>query len=1123
MCKNKLILAIAGLFVALGLNAQNITVKGTVTDNTGEPVIGAGVVIKGTLKGVSTNLDGAYSIECASNATLVFSFIGMESQEVPVNGRTVINVSLAPDSEALKESVVTALGMRREAKALGYAVTAVNTDELIAANTVSPVAALQGKVAGVEINQSDGGLFGSTKIQIRGASTLSKNNQPIYVIDGVILDNDIKDSSADWDQMSNDYGNQLKNLNPDDFASLTVLKGAAATALYGSRGLNGAVVITTKSGKKNSGIGVSFSQTVGFDKVIRTPDLQSEYLVGDFPGLTYYGEEYNTTGNRWSDNWAYAKNSDGVLSMLEQMDNSYGWGWGAPVSMFEGQDVEGFDGTLSKLQAYPNRYKDAFRTGFNTNTNLSVSGGTDKTTFFGSASYKHANGTTANNTFDRISFLVKASHHITDKFIVDASFSLANSTPRNAQMNLGDWFSGGDFPAEYSTAYYKDKYKGPHGGLASGNYGDLYRNVPGRDLWWAINENNRVQKETVIRPTLDLTYNVLSWLSLKAGGNYNYYLVRNENKQPGSGYANEGGYYSLDNRLTEQLSFYYGANVNYQINDDFEVHGFLRGEYFDQTSQYNSANTNGGLIVPNQFFINNSKEQAGLSGNISNTKRITSFVGAVGASWRNQLFLDITGRNDWSSSLVYANGTGNYSYFYPSVSGSWIINETFKLPKWITLMKVRASWAQVGNDTSPYYINSGYSVKTSTFGEDKVYSLELPSSVKSNNLKPERKNSWELGLDWRFLNNRIGLDFTYYKENTYNQIMSISVPNVSGISSELINAGNIQNQGIEIALNTTPIETKDWRWDLDLTYTRNRNKIVELSDDVANYIVLDGNPDYGNFRIGSVAQVGGEYGLLMTDSKKKIDEATGLPILNYSTSYYTAWYQPEHSVSVLGSMLPKFLGSLTTTLRYKKVALRVSLDARFGGYVASYGSRYALAYGYSGTSLNYRKGIEWTSNYPGRVGMTFRDGYIPEGIFAAGTQIKFSDGTVIDAGGKTYKELYEAGLLEPAHMQSSAYWNNAWSDGTTRGVINDDWVKELNYIALREITFTWSLPNKWAEAIKARGLNISVTGRNLGYLLNTAPNHENPEGVRGTGSSQFRMRSFMPYTGNFLFTINASF
>lgn len=262
---------------------QNITVKGTVKDAAGQPVISAGVQIQGSTNGVVTDLDGNYSISCPGNATLVFASLGYDTQNIPVNGRAVINVVLTENATALEGTVVTALGIRRDAKALGYAATEVNTTDLLTANTVSPVASLQGKVAGVEINQSDGGMFGSTKIQIRGASTLSKNNQPIYVIDGVILDNAVSNTGdADWDSEINDYGNQLKNLNPDDFESLTVLKGAAATALYGSRGLNGAVVITTKSGKGKRGIGVSVSQTVGFDHVFKSPDLQSEYLMGYF-------------------------------------------------------------------------------------------------------------------------------------------------------------------------------------------------------------------------------------------------------------------------------------------------------------------------------------------------------------------------------------------------------------------------------------------------------------------------------------------------------------------------------------------------------------------------------------------------------------------------------------------------------------------------------------------------------------------------------------------------------------------------------------------------------------------------------------------------------------------------
>lgn len=1110
-------------FAVAALYAQNITVKGTVVDQQGEPIVGASIHVLGTNGGTTTNIDGEFTVTCDGNAKLEVTYIGFDKQTVNVGNRRSLNIVMKEGDETLNEVVVTALGMKRETKALGYAVTEVKSDEIERANTISPVAALQGKVAGVEINQSDGGMFGSTKIQIRGASTLNKNNQPIFVIDGVILDNPSSNTGdADWDSNINDYGNQLKNLNPDDFESVSVLKGAAATALYGSRGLNGAVVITTKTGKSGRGLGISFSQTLGIDYVYKAPDLQNEYLEGAFPGLVQYGDDYDKTGNRWSDNMsAYSRNNDGEYSMIEQHNgNAGGVGWGPHKSWAAGKQFEQYDGTMGSLSIYPDNYKDAFNTGFNTNTNVSLQGGTDKTTFYASASYKYNKGLTPRNTFNRFSFLGKASQKIGNRVMLDFSINFVQSKPRNAQMNIGEAFASGNIPREYDVNKYKHLYKGEHGGLASATYGDQYRSVPARDMWWNIYENDYYQKETTVRPVVNLTVDAASWLQFKAGVNFNYYYIDTEGKAPGAGYANEGGSYSLSHSSVKQENAYVSANVNKRLNDDFEVHGFLREEYFNQHAQYNGEHTNGGLVVPLQYFIANSKDQASFEGYKYNTKRIVSTIFAVGASWRDQLFLDVTGRNDWSSALVYTSGHGNFSYFYPSVSGSWIVTETLrgKLPSWVSFAKIRASWAQVGNDTDPYYINSGYTLRSYT-KSGKVYGLELPSEIKSTNLKPERKNSWEVGLDWRFLQNRIGIDFTYYKENTKNQIMSVSVPGWSGVTNELINAGDIQNSGLEIALNTTPVKTRDWQWDLNFTYTHNANKIVSLHEDVANWIVLDGSPDYGNYRVGSVAKVGSSYGLLMSDAKPKIDEKTGLPVITWLNGYHSPYTLRSGVVEEIGSMNPDFLGSLNTTLRWKNLSLYMMLDARFGGYVASYNSRYATAYGYSGTSLKYREGMQWVSQYENSKGITYYDGFIPNAVFDAGTKVTTPSGASQDVGGMTYQQAYDAGYVEPAHLQSWAYFSNSWG----QGVVNSDWLKKLNYISLREISLSYNVPQSIFRYIGARSLSVTLTGRNLCYLLNTAPNHENPESIRGTGASNFRMRSFSPYTASYLFTINATF
>lgn len=1092
---------------------QDETCTGIVKDATGETVIGASILVKGTTTGTVTDLDGNFELKgVKKGAVLRISYVGYETQEVVFNGKP-LNVTLKDDAKSLNEVVVTALGMKRETKALGYAVTELKGENLDK-NLVNPVSALQGKVAGVDISGSDGGLFGSAKILIRGASTLSSNNQPIYVVDGVILDNGVKNGDADWSQNDTDWGNELKNLNPDDFESVSVLKGAAATALYGSRGLNGAVVITTKSGKGKKGLGINFSQTFGIDHVYGGPDFQNVRGDGYMSGYA----NYKSSGNM-QDTDSFYLNADGKRSVAYATDDG-GVSWGPK---FDGQPIEFYDYSTVNYSPYKNNFTDAYDDAFNTNTNIAVSGANDKTSFYTSMSYKYANGTTPNNSFSRLSLMAKASHKITNKVELEAGITFANSNPKQGGMtNFGECFIDGTFSRMYDTRYWRSRYKGSHGGLASTAYNDEYGNAPGRGVWWSIYENEYSQKETSVRPNVKVTADLTNWLKFSAEGNYNYYYKRSESKELGSGYANEGGAYGLGQYTKEQTNL----NANFSWNkavSDFNISGFIRGEYYHNFQQESSMKTKGGLIVPGQYFIGNSKETPEASATISGEKTIMSIAGQLALSWKDQVYLDVTGRNDWSSSLVYTDKHGNFSYFYPSVSGSWLIHETFrgKLPSWISFAKIRASWAQVGNDTDAYRINSAYNI----YGIDKTYGLQVPDTSYDPNLKPERKNSWEVGIDWRFLNNRIGIDATYYRENTKNQIMSISVPSISGLSNQVVNAGNIQNQGVELALNTTPIQTKDWEWDLNFTYTKNKSKIVSLHENVANYISLVGMPSYGNFRIGSVAKVGGEYGLLMSDATPNYDEKTGLPILE------TASYNGRHSVyysrsgveKEVGSIQPDFLGSVNTTLKYKNWSLSASLDMRFGGMVAIYGSHYGTANGYLKSSLNgtdaEHGGITYTSIWDGKQ---YDDGIIPEAIMPGGVTINTPIGEyTIAEGGELYADLVKRGIVDPQHASSWNYWNNSW--GRASVWKNNDWFHELNYIALREVSLSYRMPQSIANKIGASNLSFVLTGRNLGYLLNSLPNNFNPESMRGTQSGQFMIRSVSPYTASYTFTISATF
>ena len=1116
---------------------QDAECKGVVVDAMGEPVIGASVVVKGkTGVGTVTDIDGNFTLKNVKKGeTLRVTSLGMTPVEVVFNGSNK-KVTLKDDSKALDEVVVTALGMKRETKALGYAVTEVKGDELARANTISPIQSLQGKVAGVDISSSDGGIFGATKIQIRGASTLKGNNQPIYVIDGVILDNNVSGSDdLNWTANPSDYGNELKNLNPDDFESVSVLKGAAATALYGSRALNGAVVITTKSGKgKKKGVGVSFSQTVGFDVIVGHPEAQYEYGYGLWPG-----ERDNVgNGNRWQDSGTpnnpnsfgvstLGVNSAGVASLRKAQYTGYGWG-----PKFDGSPIENYDETMTTYSPYKNPADEYYKTGINSNTNVAVSGGNDVASFYSSFSYKHSDGQTPNNTFDRYSMLLKGTYQITKKIDIAASMSMAYSKPRNAQQEIGLYTVYSGLPRWSNPSDWKDKYKGEHGGIASTSYGDKYGYVPGtvKSLWWNLYENDYVQKEWVFRPTWEVNYHILDWLTAKVDGNINQYSRNIETKSLGSGYAMEGGGYSLQSYTKTQLTLGATLSASKQLGD-FNLGGFARMEYYNNTEQSNSVSTNGGLIVPGQYFIGNSKNTANYGGSISGTKRMVSAIFAINASWKDQLYLDVTGRNDVSSALVYSNGTGNYSYFYPSVSGSWLITESFKnqLPKWISFAKLRGSWAQVGNDLDPYSLNQGFSVGNITTANGKIYTNNFSSSsVYAQNLKPERKNSWEVGLDFRVLKNRIGLDVTYYKENTKNQIMSIATPGVSGIDSKVINAGNIQNSGIEVALNTVPFQNEDWQWDLDFTYTRNRSKIVSLYPGV-DYLSLQGQVNAYDFRIGSVAKVGGEYGLLMSDIAPARDD-NGNILLDWDDYDRIGYQKRSGKVEVIGSTQPDFLGSVSSTLRYKDLSLHVALDCRFGGKVASYANRYGTANGNTKSSLKYRDeahgGITWTSKWlnsdgtqSDSYGITYHDGVIPEGVFAQGTSIACVDGVTRDMSGVSYAEAVEKGWLEPAHAGSYWYYMNDWGVG----VVNGSWYETLNYIALREVSLNYRLPNAWASKIGAQGLNVSFTARNLGYLYNSLENNISPESVRGNRAGEFRIRSFNPYTANFMFTLNASF
>ena len=1118
--------------VLIGSATAQQKVTGKVTGDDGAGIPGVTILEVGTSNGVLTNLDGNYSIQLKNqNPVLSFSFVGMKTVAETVNGRTVINVTLTAENIDIDEVVVTALGIKREAKRLGYAMTEVQGKEIALTNTINPVQALQGKSAGLSIGQSDGGLYGNSKIQLRGISVLnSSSNQPIFVVDGVILENAISNASADWNASANDYGNLLKNLNPDDFESLSVLKGAAATALYGSRGINGAIIIKTKDGGKSKGLGITITQSFGIDDVYATPDLQYEFGAGALAGYVDYGDkDANGSYFKFSPGTQFYKNSSGVPTKI---NHPWPYGFGPK---FDGRDIEDYDGSIVKYWPSKNNMLDAYDTGFNSNTSVALSGGNEKGSFYLSDSYSYRTGTLPANKFTRNSLLFTGSYNLAKWLTADASISFTISNPENPRFDLAEnyitnlvWLNWYD-PTKWNK---KEVWQAPHGGVPSSTYGDKYANVPSNGTWFAYYMNEYLRTEQVTRPIVRLTARLADWASVTAEGNMNYYTIANEEKVLGTGYANDGGSYRLDNSIDVSKTAKITGNFN-KTWGDFSTTLVVGGELWSQRKQNTAAWTDGGLIVPGRFYLGNSKKTILAGGSVYGTRQINSLYYLLNLGWKNQVFVDLTGRNDWSSTLVYTNGTGNFSYFYPSVSASWIMNETFRLPEWIDLGKIRASVAQVGNDTSPYAINTGYSVgSTEVTSGNFIYTNAKSTTLVDPAIKPEQKNSIEVGMDWRFFNNRLSVDAAYYNETIKNQIGSIPLPGESGFGSMLTNIGTLSNKGVEITLKGSPVRTRNFEWTSTFNYWRNTTMVTEMHDKLGAYKVLGGDIAYGNFRVGSVAFEDGEYGVLMSDTKPlewsnasdPTDPRNGMKVLTWNNTYRGAYYTRSYKAEKVGKIQPDFEGSWNNTFTYRNLSLDVLLDARFGGFMASYSNKYGHAYGILESSTyaldKEHGGIEWTTQYADSKGQTFQDGVIPDGVFAAGQKVTAPNGTQVDVGGMTYKEAYDKGYVEPTHASYYTYRNSSWSSG----VINDNWFNEIKYIAVRNVSLIYNLPQTLAHKIKARNLSLSLNARNIGYLYNSLPNHLNPEGFRGTSSTEsFRERSFMPYTASYTMSVSVIF
>ncbi len=891
----KLTFLLACLFlVGVGLvHAQSRSVSGKVLSaEDGQPIIGASVVVKGTTMGTITDVSGNFRISLQENAkTLVISYVGMKTVEVEAtNGMTV---RMQSDALVIDEVVVTALGMRRQQKALTYAVTNVSSEELTQAGQRSALSALQGKVAGLSITSNSGAPGSSSRIVLRGYSSISGNNEPLFVVDGVPISNNATQGTTLFNTI--DFGNSVNDINPNDIETMTILRGASASALYGSRAANGVILITTKSGKAQEKFRVDYSGTVRFTNYMPILKYQTEY------------------GQGWSGHFAYDENG----SWGPKFDGKNRL-WGRVIN---GQQQ------YKPFVGQPNNITDFYQTGLTYNNSISFSGGTQKTTFYASYSNITDDGIvpTDVDSYSRNAFSFNGK---TEGKWMTVSSSVTYNQKEVSAVGGGQGYSVFNnimqIPRDFSIvdmADYKNQFNDING------YYTQYGIV---NPYWTLNEDGNKYNEDHVYGNLKIEIPLYKSIRFTTRLGDDFYTNRTKQWvaiiQPDSWSQNYGntedpGSVSVSSGYRNELNIDAFLTFAPQFGD-FEVNGLLG---YNLNSRYsNSMSTSvTGLDLPGFYNLKNSSGQPIVAQSYSQ-RRLIGIYGQADLSYKKMLYLNLGIRNDWSSTLPKdAN-----SYNYPTAGLSWILTETFpEIKKVLSFGKLRGSYGATGNDPGAYVLKSVMVAGdvSMPFGEGVAFpfqnlnSYEVSNTIGNATLRPELTKEIELGADLRFLNNRIGIDVAWYKRNTVDQIMAVSIPTSTGYTSAYMNLGNVQNKGVEIQLNLTPVKTKDFNWDLGVSFAKNENMVVELLDGVLDEVQIGGYSGTGIW-----AKAGKPMGYFKTSGVRKtadgkiIVSANGIPIASSDLQEY-------------GSFQHDYTMGFTTQLNYKGVYLAATFDFRSGG------------------------------------------------------------------------------------------------------------------------------------------------------------------------------------------------
>ncbi len=1056
--------------------AQGYLVQGTISGQTGKdaptPLIGATVSIKNSTVGTTTDINGHYSISVKSSEdVLVFEFIGYKTEEVPVGSRTVVDCVLKDESQKISEVIVTALGITREEKSLGYAVSKLSNEEFTAAESANWLSGLNGKVAGLNMDASSAGPAGSMRVTLRGEGSLSHDkNTALFVVDGVPINSEMDANSSGTSYGDNDapidYGNGAGDINPDDIESVSVLKGPSATALYGSRAANGAIIITTKSGRKGKGLGIQYSTNVVLDDPGFWPDFQYEYGAGNW---TYSGIERDETGlfpMEYSF-WTVTANKTDTGKKVSRYHSRLAYGEKIVGQMRYTYESKDWDTDTYTRRPYivEDNYKDFFQTGVTWTNALSVDAGDGKGQSL-RVSVKDVRNrwivpnTGYNTQSIGLSMSSKKNKWIHAQAKVNYYRKNSDNLPISGYNDSSPLKSLMWLPVTVTDAGVYDEYiKNRTDAYWEQNEGTLI-NYQSDNPYLMSYEHLNTQARDRIYGNVSVTANFIPnelTLTLRTGLDFNNDFRTQQKPYHSRSYV-QGMYREQTARKLE-------------INNDFLLaykkdfaNGIALNASFggnNMTYKYSNINLKANMLdAKNVYMIANTKGQLATS-TVRRNKSINSFYGFVSFGYRDMFYIDVTGRNDWSSTLA----KGNNSYFYPSVSASVLLSEIFHLQQntsWISLLKLRASWANVGNDTDPYQVIDTYSISA-----DFSSAYSLTGSLKNPNLRPENVESWEVGLEAKLFKGIWGFDVAFYDSSTTDQIISVPTDWITGASSTMINAGEVRNYGVEISTNIRPVNTKNWKFNISLNWSKNWNYLVSLADGVdvwqlnqntiGSRVLIYAFPGE---RLGQIYGTGfqrapegafyyDENGQRVDCSRAVIvDKTTGNPLLSEELTY-------------VGNMYPKWRAGANLNLRWKDLSLSMAFTASYGG--KAYSLTNAI-FSYNGRNKN---------SLEGRY-----DGLIHDGV-NANADGTFSKNTTIT---QSITDYYNSTIWHRNNVESNTF--------------------DTSFLKLKELRLEYSLPKRVINNTKGlQGFSVAFFATNV-FCITKWPQFD-PEVAAISGASLY--------------------